>query len=123
MISWRGTMLARSKASMSIALAAGVHERGLEPEIFREMEGVRAALHGRAGVKIGGVPSSHRRELVAQRLGEEAILDAAVVAAADELFFQALVDALSVSEARRDDIQEAAPTCPTPEHAEHWLKR
>ena len=99
--------------------------RGLEAEIFGEMKGVGPAPDGSPRIEIGGVPSPHGRELVTQRLGEQAILHSAVVAPPDELFFQALVDALSVSEARRGEHPKKRGTqhAPRPNMPEHWLKR
>ena len=67
------------------------------------MKRVRAALDRSTRVEVGRVPSAHRRELVAQRLGEEPVLHAAVVTPADELFLQALVHALGVSETGHEE--------------------
>src|SRR5262245_10218229 len=61
--------------------------RSLEPEIFGEMESVRAAVHGRAVGDVGSVPAAHRTELVPERLLELARDHATVGAPADELLF------------------------------------
>ena len=70
-------------------------------EVFAEVEGVGAAGEPVRRVEVGRVVAAHRRELVAEGLGEEALLHAAVVPAADELLLQLLVDALRAGVARR----------------------
>jgi hypothetical protein len=76
------------------ALEARELHAGLEPEVLAEVEGVGPARQPVARVEVARIPAAHGRELVAEGLGEEALLHAAVVAAADELLLQLLVHAL-----------------------------
>src|SRR3954466_12453758 len=61
------------------------------------MEGVGAPVGGASVAEIGGVPTSERRQLVAQRLLEHPRHDASIGATADELFFQLFIHALRTS--------------------------
>jgi hypothetical protein len=61
---------------------------------------------------------------VAERFGEEPVLHAPVVAAADQLFLQVLVDALGRERARQEEQRwerhsEDAPPPTMPEHMGH----
>ena len=71
----------------------GLHA-GLEAEVFAEVKGVRAARHPARRVEVGRVDPAHGGKLVPERLGEEALLNAPVVPATDQLLLQLLVDAL-----------------------------
>jgi hypothetical protein len=89
------TLLAGNHGSQDLVRLVRAKVRGLEPEIFGEVEGVGPAVDRRAIREIRRVPAAHRRKLVAQRLLEQARDHSAIGALADQLFPQSLVDALS----------------------------
>ena len=69
-------------------------EARFETEIFRKVERVCAAADRRRRIQIGRVIAEHSREFVAEFLGEQTVLPAAIMAAADQLLFQLFIDAL-----------------------------
>ena len=62
---------------------------------------------------------------MAQRLGEETVLNAAIVTPADQLFLQALVHALSVNETGHEEHREERyrEDAPRPNVREHCCNR
>src|SRR5262249_30562130 len=74
----------------SVRVEARVLEARFEGEVLREVERVRAAEDVVRRIEIRRIPAAHERKLVAEGLHEEALLDAAIVAAADQLLFQLL---------------------------------
>src|SRR6186713_428709 len=90
---------------------AGAEVSGFEAEIFREVEGVRAAIGERTVGDVARVPSPERGELVAQRFLDQARNDAAVGALADELLFQRLVDTLRLRAGRKQCRRETEQRC------------
>src|SRR5690606_21514884 len=95
----RGAAIALDEAH-DVRLRAAPAEGGLERERLAHVEGVGALHVAEGGEQIGRVDAAHQAQLVAQRLAEEALLDAAVAPPRVELVLDGLVDALPVRWAR-----------------------
>ena len=88
-----------------------VLEACLEAEVLREVERVGAADEPVRRVEVGGVVAPHGGELVAERLREQAVLHAAVVAPADQLVLELLVDSLRRGDPRHQRQGERHRAC------------